>query len=191
MKLTVFTVDQTDKEYARVREDIEKACSRIIASDDSFAENYSPQNFKLDQQAAISASYIDDQISIFSTIMKRDFYPEGTYRVFNRFWRNPAFRKNYPNKFVPAEILTLVQQQYLFTQAQLKARFIFISREKSRNLWLQHVLPKFDMATEDSWWLTDDSYLVCDNRNSEACWQKLLYCNLDKTLTDIPLEKRN
>jgi len=178
-KTLTFKSDEVPKE---IRSDIEDLFNLVFnLKKDDLLENY--KKFKIEDQCYVTAQYnYDNQLEHVSSIFKRKTYPENTYRVHNRFMRNPYYRMNSPiaDPILRKVIHEGIQPTHMMLDQQIKTvedincDFYFFSRQVlQRRVWNKYV-EKFNETFNRNLKISENRYWICYGK-SEDCAQYLVY----------------
>lgn len=147
--------------------------------------NYSQKRFNAFEQEAISLTFDGESFVSFSSVWKRDWYPRGTARILNRFWKDPNYRKCKPVREVANFVLDAIRQQVEFCK-QREYDFLFISREFNNGRYLRFLCEEINKNSGDRWIAPDGLFLVCDNPRVLPCWQHLIFLDLRDSGQSVP-----
>ena len=147
--------------------------SNISDHKDRLIKNYLSIDFS--SQLAVSLFLQNEQIRGFSTVLKRDFYPDNAVRIFNHHWEDPKIRKT--SKIIGGEhLITICKQQLQIAQKQGFNRF-FISRDRNPK-YMKKLTEILNKKTKLKWFLQNKKVPVC-NPASQSCWQWVIFSNLN------------
>jgi hypothetical protein len=133
------------------------------------------KNYGPDHVAELSAKSIywglDGQPKIICSILKRDCWPENTFRILNRLWKpdinsNNAF--SIDNGF---SLLIIDQVSWCINNC---AEGIFMSRQ-TPGRWQHWASEKLEKMSGLKFYLPTEKFLTCNDEDSESCWQKIIY----------------
>ena len=143
-------------------------------------KNYNRPHF-FDECTAITIAFDGTgRPVICSSILKRDCWPDNTYRILNRLWS--IFRTDDPiKKLHPSGSCILRSQIDWLNENTPKCDLVFISREAKywQNWTVNQYRDNYDLNFE----FDDYQYLVCNNPSDDSCWQRIIYQG-DKQLLD-------
>jgi hypothetical protein len=136
-------------------------------------KNYSKEEIeKWSGSIAYTICFDDnDRPEMCSTISSRNCWPENTYRILNRLWKNSNII-NYPVIMSPSFGYTAKSQIQWLTE-NTNYELYFISRQKEN--WERWVMRMFKQHYEIVFKTDDYKYLTCSNESDETCWQKIIY----------------
>jgi hypothetical protein len=138
--------------------------------------NYSQDAFK--ECEAVSINFVNDEPFFCSSILKRDCWPENTYRIVNRLWK-PAHRLSSLKRISPG-LGSLVHSQLDWLKDHTDCKLAFISRETDH--WQEFTIDNFKKYFNLEFKMDDNKYLTCNNPKSNSCWQKIVYQGDDSIL---------
>jgi len=99
---------------------------KILKPADRLAENYSRQNFKIESHEMFDALFTEDgQFVACTGILKKAEWPAGMYRLLNRTYFNPNFRKSHSFSFFASDYLLPGQIE----RCRSSLDFTFVSRQ--------------------------------------------------------------
>lgn len=147
--------------------------------------NYSQRRFNALEHEAISMTFDGVSCVSFSSIWKRDWYPGGTVRILNRFWKDPSYRRRKPVKEVANFVLDAIQQQVEFCK-QSGYDFLFISREYNNGRYMRFLCEEINKNSKGQWFAPEGLFLVCDNPHVLPCWQHLIFLDLRESDRNVP-----
>jgi hypothetical protein len=115
-----------------------------------------------------------------SSILERDCWPKGAFRVLNRLWKcnNKIL---YPRVMSPSWGLS-AQSQFKWMQENVQYKLCFISRQSVK--WKKFTQEEFARQFNIHWKTDNYQYLTCPNEQDESCWQSILYLGNDDLLTN-------
>jgi len=130
--------------------------------------NYNKDHFK--KCCALTISFEKDIPIFCASILSRKIWPEGTYRIMNRYWRISGDH-NFLKTISPGSaILTLSQLEWAKSQTNFK--LAFISRQYEH--WQKFIIDQFNKH-QIKFQSDNYKYLTCDNQNDITCWQKIIF----------------
>lgn len=142
--------------------DINNLLSNVVKlKKDSLWENYQEYNF--DDNLYTSVQYNENgRLELLSGIHTRNFYPNNTYRVFNRLVRNPQGRLGGAKTNNGEQPSHVMLSQQIEIVEELQADFYFISRQHENNRWMNFYIKQFNRdyckdltVTKKRYWITD------------------------------------
>lgn len=142
------------------------------SSNHVLSENYSDENFVLNEQTILCFYQLDEmsEPSLFSTIYRRDWWPDGCYRIINRIWQYPRNRYHMKNN-VNDHVYEMIIEQIKWCQKLPNFRTAFISRQRVNRLY-----DKFSqtLKTYGYDFIVGPKLWVCKGSCND-CYQKVLY----------------
>ena len=139
-------------------------------NNDKLIENYSKW-FNYQEQLAFSIGYKNNCPYLFSTIFRRDWWPEGCYRILNRTWKQE--KQFHISKAIDPLFLEMVQDQLKWLIENKNFKTGIISREhNSRNTLLN--VKNYLNTYEYKFNLLDTRVKMCDGPDCH-CLQDILY----------------
>lgn len=134
-------------------------------------KNYNLNHFESECSAVTIA--FDDEVPIFcSSILGRDCWPIGAYRVINRLWKiNPD---NHPLRAIHAAVGPMIKSQLNWLKNNTDYKLVFISRESS--MWQNWTIKQLDIQFNLNFKYDDHKYLTCDDQTCNSCWQRIIFC---------------
>ena len=151
---------------------LKKYIDNISHFKDRLIRNYIKIDFS--SQLAISLFLQNEQIRGFSSVAKRNFYPENTVRIFNRHWEDPKIRKI--SKVIGGKHLIISCNQQLEIAKKNGFNRFFISRDKNPK-YMNELTKVLNKKTKLKWFFHTKKLPVC-NPSSEDCWQWVIFSNL-------------
>lgn len=156
---------------------------------DSLHENYIMEAFR--ECLALTITFDDLTPVCCSGILSRSCWPQGCYRILNRFWKvsNERFVSlNTSNRMLRIADSIKNQQQFAFDN--LNAKLVFISRHTDR--WQELILDAIKNNTGYSWNLDKDNfYQTCVIPKYQDCWQKIIYYGNNQLLEEWNKNDKN
>lgn len=138
-------------------------------------KNYQEYNFN--ENLYVSVQYNDEgQLELLSGIHTRNFYPNKTYRIFNRLVRNPHRRlggAKTNNGEQPSHVM--LKQQIDIVECNLDTNFYFISRQHENNRWMNFYINQFNQDYDKDLKVTKKRYWVNASKNPSKGAQLLIY----------------
>lgn len=132
--------------------------------------NYSESAFT-ECEALCIAFDEDGNPEFCSSILKRDCWPENTYRILNRLWKTIPRVRSIRSGASPG-FLASIAAQAKWLDENRKTDLIFISR--SNDNWqsiLLDSLEKYGMPFQNDSY----KYLTCKDQDEDTCWQYIIY----------------
>ena len=163
----------TIKDIEYWAEDFEKTLVKIQKSSDPKKLNYTKERFNLLDQEDISIVYDNvNNLVAFSSIYSSPVYPEKSYRILNRFWKDESVRwHGYVS-------ITMLRHQIKVCK-KLNATCGFISTEGNRKRWLKNWIDRARLKGFDFKQI-NGMVKVC-NGKYKTCWQNVGYIMIDET----------
>lgn len=98
--------------------------------DHHLRDNYRPGNFELGEQEQLTIYFENGSPSMYSSIYRRDWWPEGCYRILNRTWKYP--RTTEFNKKIYAGIYasTISQLEWCLKQPTFRSAVMTVAVNK-------------------------------------------------------------
>jgi len=131
--------------------------------------NYHVDHFK--KCSALTISF-EDNIPLFcASILERDIWPKGVYRIMNRYWRIGG--DHAVLKTLSTGTGILVQSQLEWVRSQKNFQLAFISRQYDhcQNFSIREFSKNFKINFQsDNYY-----YCTCETLNDDSCWQKIIY----------------
>ena len=143
-------------------------------------------DFKFEEQTALTVGLEGDKVKVISSIVNKDIWPKGVYRLMNRYYVDEDYRDNNTRThkgkgYNIGHIILNDQLQYL--KDNLDYSFYFISRQKNRK-FLSYWTDKFNKEYNQNLTVSNDRYWICNSTRFNCC-QVLVYENDNK----IPFQK--
>ena len=142
------------------------------------SKNYNKDHF-INECAALSIAFDENWMPYYcGSILKRDCWPEHTYRVVNRFWsvqHNPVPIKDY--SIVGLELL---KSQINWLRENERCDLLFISREAK--YWQKWTVKQFEKNEINNFKFDGHKYLVCNSPTDDSCWQRIIYQGKEELL---------
>ena len=156
--------------------DINNLLNEIVnLKKDVLWENYQEYNF--DENLYISVQYNEaGRLELLSSIHNRNFYPDKTYRIFNRLVRNPQGRlggAKTNNGEQPSHVM--LKQQIDIVEYDLNANFYFISRQHENNRWMSFYINQFNQDYDKDLIVTKERYWITNSNDPTKGAQLLIY----------------
>lgn len=133
-------------------------------------KNYNRDHF-YQECTALTISFDENDLPIFcGSILKRDCWPEKTYRILNRLWgvrpETIIIKKAHPSNG------SFVKSQIDWLKENTDCELVFISRESEYwQQWTVNTYKSFDL----DFYFNDREYLTCHNEDDSSCWQRIIY----------------
>lgn len=135
------------------------------------ALNYSDERFNLDEQEILTyfkKSPTQDP-TIFSTVYRREWWPEGSYRILNRTWQYP--RVTVVQKTINDGLYEMVSEQISWCKKQPNFRIAIITRNKNKRLFFKMIK---DLKKINLDFFIGENIWVCEGTALD-CYQHVLY----------------
>jgi hypothetical protein len=131
--------------------------------------NYNFDHFK--QCTALTISF-DGNVPLFcSSILERNSWPKGVYRILNRYWRvgnDVTILKTFSTGSG-----AMIQSQLDWCKSQNNFHLAFISRQY--NHWQKFMIREFSKKFNIEFQSDNYNYRTCETPNDISCWQKIIY----------------
>jgi hypothetical protein len=141
-------------------------------------KNYSAEAFV--ECEAVSITFVDKEPFFCGGILKRDCWPNNTYRILNRLWK-PAPRLKILKRISPG-LGSMVHDQLAWLQNNTDYELAFISRET--DTWQEFTIDNFRTHFNIDFEMDSYKYLTCSNECDDSCWQKIIYRGNTELLKD-------
>ena len=141
-------------------------------------QNYTDRNFTFCER--LSITFDNDKPVCCSSIMKRSCWPQGAYRILNRFWKVASERidmLNTDTKMLRVTDNIKAQQEYAIKH--LNAKLVFISRQEDN--WQEFLIKSIKKNTGYDWCLDKSNLYQTFEVVDDSCWQRIIYFG-DKNL---------
>lgn len=142
-------------------------------SKDKLAKNYQIDYSDLDEITLIMK---DDHLVAFSSILRRDIWPENSRRIFNRLVRNKNLSWNDQTFGTISKIMHDEQIKYCQKNG---VDFVFLSIQGKKKNWLKRWVEQANNYSP-KWIQLDGMVRVC-NGSAENCIQHIAYKNISGT----------
>lgn len=163
--------------------EFDKARKKLLELDnDKLIENYLQQNFNYADQTAFSIGYKNSEPYLFSTIFRRDWWPDDCYRILNRTWK--LNRQDHVSKKIDVVFREMVESQIKWLNKNTNVVTTFISREHNSRNTLINVRNNLNMG-EFEFTLLKERIRVSEGPEEQAC-QDILYAGSDKVFKKWP-----
>jgi len=149
----------------------------------SLWRNYSAGAFT--ECAAISINFVNEEPFFCSSILKRECWPDKTYRILNRLWK-PAQRLKSLPRLSPG-LGSMIHSQLTWLNENTNCKLAFISRET--NNWQNFLIDNFKKHFSLEFKMDNYKYLTCNNASDTNCWQKIIYYGDETVLTQWERKK--
>lgn len=149
----------------------------IYLSNDPLSNNYSFENFDIDNQLAITFGYLENEIVLLSTLYKRENYVNGLARTMNRVWKHPKIRAPGFGKFIKDEDITSLEivPFHIEIAKQNNINTLFISIEGGAYRYLNFLSKKLSNKTSLEWIALKNKIDVTGKNNL----QHITYCHIN------------
>jgi len=133
-------------------------------------------NFNFEEQSALTVGLEGNKVKVISSIINKDIWPQGVYRLMNRYYVVDDYRDNNTRThkgkgYNIGHIILNDQLQYL--KNNLDYNFYFVSRQKNRK-FLDYWINKFNEEYNQNLSVSDKRYWICDGTRFNCC-QVLVY----------------
>lgn len=149
--------------------------------------NYQPEFLKIEDHLIFSALVDNQEILAFSGIYNGGRYPEGVYRILNRLFVSPVFRRRHlisPKSHW--RVFSLINHQLPKTLDYLDIAFVSFEKE-SRSKVLPAVCKHIEAIPNESWSYSSKRYRVASG-NDKPCYQIVAWANITRKFSEFPLE---
>lgn len=150
---------------------------------DRLSRNYDTHMFS--QVVALTITFDVDQTPLVcSTISRKQIWPTGVYRIYNRTWKPVEKRKQSIHKGVTPEMALTGKNQIEWLRDNADCKLYFFSRETRnwRKFSILSLMRDYNMKFVDGVY----EYLMCENPNDDKCWQTMIYNGDANLLKDWP-----
>jgi hypothetical protein len=134
-------------------------------------------DFNINEQLALTVGIEDNKIKVISSIINKKIWPNGVYRLLNRYYVLEDYRDIGGTKTHKAEGHhighILLDDQIKFLKNNLDYNFYFVSRQKN-NKFFSYWVDKFNKDFNYNLVLSDSRYWICDGKKFDCC-QVLIY----------------
>lgn len=152
----------------------------VANSGHRLSKNYSSKDFVYNEQEIFSIGYKNDISHLFSTVYRRNWWPNGTYRILNRLWKTSL--DNFTNKDIDNIYIDMISAQVTWLKENRQDfQTAVISRNGSENRMLSMLAIKLNNANLD-FKIYKDRVWMCKG-TADACLQTILYHGDEETLT--------
>ena len=135
-------------------------------------KNYDIQSFK--ECSALSITFLNHQPVVAGSILQRNCWPTGAFRVLNRFWKIKEHRLSNLNRSNGLDIFcSTVESHVIYAEKHLGAKLVFMSRQSDK--WQKFIKAIINKKVKLSFSYDNFSYLTCENQHDQSCWQKIIY----------------
>ncbi len=160
--MKLYTLDDISYWY----KDFESTLKKIENSDDRYKNNYVRENFNILEQEDMSVIYVENELVAFSSVYSSAVYPDNTYRVLNRFWKDDLVRwDGYVS-------ITMLRHQ-LSVLEKINANCGFISAQGYRKRWMKNWIDRA-IAKGFNFKQINGMVKVC-NGSYKNCWHNVGY----------------
>ena len=175
----------------------------IKYKEETSIKNYTPSRFDIRNLLGLFLilDIKNDKIAGFVSVSRPKIWPQEIARISNRTWIDPNYRMKGLSLTSEGRNLrqglnwgmTIAYEHQINCCHQNKISLAVVTREnthgpksKNRFIFLYEQLKKI----KPEWKLASDYYLTCFNKDRPACWQRLVYMELNKSgkkaLDEIP-----
>jgi hypothetical protein len=142
------------------------------SSNDRLSKNYSKHMMHQSIASTIVLDDNDDPI-LCSTIGRKEIWPIGVYRIYNRTWKVSSKRKSSIHAGMTPEMAQIGKSQIDWLTENTDCKLYFMSREtKNWRSWAIHTMKQdHGMNFYDGQY----EYLTCENPSDTTCWQTIIY----------------
>jgi hypothetical protein len=143
---------------------------KTLNPSDRLAENYSRANFQIESHEMFDALYTEDgQFVACTGILKKPEWPRGMYRLLNRTYFSPLFRKSHSFSFFASDFLLPAQIE----RCQSPLDFTFVSRQGTNGGHFLKKLQKRPFFYKN--YRVSEDYIQVAAGLDEKSFQKILY----------------
>lgn len=133
------------------------------------------KNYSKEQVHEASAFTIhfnnNDEPEVCSSIVKRNCWPDHTYRIMNRTWKQ--LNKKIRLKEISQSMGEIVKSQILWLEEHTDCKLYFISRQTDN--WMDWAVENFYRQFNLKFTIGEHKYLTCTNEFDNSCWQHIIY----------------
>lgn len=146
----------------------------LSANQHDLADNYSTENFVLENQRMFSMWVHNNEPKLFSTIFRKPWWQKGCYRILNRVWQNP--RTIRVEKTIHPGLYTMIHSQLEWCKTQQDFRTVIITRQRQRYLFkrMRADLLEIGMSFEHT-----DKLWLCKGACEDCLHHVLAYGNTE------------
>ncbi len=167
--------------FCSLQKDLEIYRDEIVQEgNESLIANYKLKRLNFEEQEVISIFLSQGKIIGFCTAWNRDFYPDGTVRVLNRYWQDQTMRKFYSKACVRTHIQYCVEHQCLLSKRK-GFKWAFISKDSKSKRYCERFSKRLNEHTEQNWFLSNKPVLVTPDSSNLSSWQWVIYRALEDT----------
>ena len=130
---------------------------------------YTKKHFE--QCIALTISFNDDTPIFCASILQRKIWPDGVFRIMNRYWRIGNNRTII--KTISPGTTIITQDQINWLKLNTNFKLAFISRQY--NHWQKFVIDQYKMQLGIEFQTDNYLYTTCENILDDSCWQKIVY----------------
>jgi len=143
----------------------------------SLWSNYNKEHFKTCD--ALTISFQNDQPLFCASILSRNIWPDGVYRIMNRYWR---IGENLPLiKKISEGTAAITKNQIQWLKENTNFELAFISRQYDN--WQRYVIEQYKTHYQIDFKKDNYNYCTCENLSDDTCWQKIVYIGNEDVLT--------
>jgi hypothetical protein len=153
---------------------------KISGGQDKLKQNYSIDNMDFSNHMTFDM-LLDEQYEIveFEGVYRRSWWPEGAWRIKNRYYCAEKYRHGGLQHERPTQPRILTQHQINFAKDN-GAKFLFVSIEgsiayKKLKIVMEDMVPYWGSNLS---WIQPDNYYKVADCNNKACWQQIIYANI-------------
>ena len=134
-------------------------------------------DFNFDEQSALTVGLEDNKVKVISSIINKDIWPKGVYRLMSRYYvvddyRDKGNTRTHRGKgYHIGHIILDDQLEYL--KNNLDYNFYFVSRQKNKK-FLDYWTNKFNIDYKKNLKVSDKRYWICNSTKFNCC-QVLAY----------------
>lgn len=106
-----------------------------------------------------------------SSIVKRNCWPDHTYRIMNRTWKQ--INKKSHLKEISQSMGEIIKSQILWLEEHTECELYFISRQTDN--WMKWGTKNLKRQFDLDFNIGEYKYLTCANECDTTCWQYIIY----------------
>lgn len=149
--------------------------------------NYAPVSFPVDNQIALSLTYLNGDLALLSSIWRREGFPTGTARVLNRSYKFPDFRRTSVHSNQSLFWFSTLSAQLEFLRSNNpEISAAFISRQAPCLRFIRRTAHNATLLTGYPWIVDPKTRLVCSDDRLAGCHHHLCYTWLGDKLDAEP-----
>lgn len=170
--MKLYTLDDINYWY----KDFESTLKKIEDSNDRYKDNYARKRFNIFEQEDMSVIYVENELVAFSSVYSSSVYPDNTYRILNRFWKDDLVRwDGYVS-------ITMLRHQ-LSVLEKINADCGFISAQGHRKRWMKNWIDRA-IAKGFNFKQINGMVKVC-NGSYKNCWHNVGYISMNNKIANF------